>query len=342
MAEQNPPGIEPGALMGLMQGALGSAAIKAAIDLEIFTHIAHGTDTAPKLAAAKSLPQRSTRILCDALVALGVLGKSGGHYQLPAAVQMMLVKGSPGYMGGMASVVGNRMLWNEAARLTDVIKAGHTLLEEHSAEEADNPFWQEFARGSRQMAQMTGPAVAELVAPMFAGGGPTRILDIACGSGFYGFSALKRFAAARLVSVDWPGVIKHAEVNARQAGVTERVEFRPGDIFSSDMGTGYDLVLAVNIYHHFGMDKCIDLSRRLHAAAAPGGLLAVVDLVPDEERAKERFPLMFALTMLIWTRDGDAYTLSEYRHMLETAGFKDVTLKAAPGPASTQAVLARK
>jgi SAM-dependent methyltransferase len=342
MAEQNAPGIEPGALMGLMQGALGSAALKAAIDLEIFTHIAHGTDTAEKIAAAKSLPRRSTRILCDALVALGVLDKSADRYQLPAAVQMMLVKGSPGYMGGMASIIGNPMLWHEAARLTDVIKAGHTLLEEHSAEEADNPFWQEFARGSRQMAQMTGPAVAELLAPMFPGGGPRKILDIACGSGFYGFSALRRFPQARLVSVDWAGVIKHAEANARQAGVVDRVEFRPGDIFSSDMGTGYDLVLAVNIYHHFGVNKCIELSRRLHAATAPGGLLAVVDMVPDEERAKEKFPLMFALTMLIWTRDGDAYTLSEYRHMLETAGFKDVTLKAAPGPASTQAVLARK
>jgi trans-aconitate methyltransferase len=342
MAEQNAAGIEPGVLMSLMQGALGAAALKAAIDLEVFTHIAHGADTAEKIAAAKSLPLRSTRILCDALVALRVLGKSSGRYTLPAAVRMMLVKGSPGYIGGMAAVIGNAMLWHEAARLTEVVRAGHTLLEERSAEAEDNPFWHEFARGSRVMAQMTGPVVAELVAPMFADGGPKKILDIACGSGFYGFSALKRFPQARLVSVDWPGVIKFAEANARQAGVADRVEFRPGDIFASDMGSGFDLVLAVNIYHHFSPEKCIELSRHLYAAAAPGGLLAVVDMVPDEARAQERYALMFALTMLIWTRDGDAYTLSEYRHMLETAGFKDVILKAASGPASTQAVLARK
>lgn len=342
MAEQDAAGIEPGALMALMQGALGAAALKTGIDLEIFTHIAHGADTAEKIAAAKRLPLRSTRILCDALVALRVLGKSAASYTLPAAVRMMLVKGSPGYIGGMAAVMGNPMLWREAARLTDVVRAGHTLLEDRSAEAEDNPFWQEFARGSRAMAQMTGPIVADLVAPMFPADGPKKILDIACGSGFYGFSALKRFPNAQLVSVDWPGVLKFAEANARQAGVAERVEFRPGDIFASDMGEGYDLVLAVNIYHHFAIEQCIALSRRLYAAAAPGGLLALVDMIPDEARAQARTALMFALTMLIWTRDGDAYTLSEYRRMLEAAGFKDVTLKAAPGPTSTQAVLARK
>ena len=46
--------------------------------------------------------------------------------------------------------------------------------------------------------------------------------------------------------------------------------------------------------------------------------------------------------MLIWTRDGDTYTLSEYRKMLEPAGFREVKLTTVPGPAQYQAVLARK
>ena len=74
MAKEEPatrPGANP---ISILQGAMGAAAMKAALDLEIFTHIANGADTADKIAAAKHLPVRSTRILCDALVALGVLG----------------------------------------------------------------------------------------------------------------------------------------------------------------------------------------------------------------------------------------------------------------------------
>jgi SAM-dependent methyltransferase len=342
MAEDYGAPGSPQSLIAMMQGAASTAALKAGIDLEVFTHIAHGDDTAEKIAAAKKLPLRSTRILCDALVAFGALIKSGGRYQNSPGAAALFVKGSPGYAGAMTAIAANPLIWNELARLTEIVKAGHTLLENRSAEAEDNPFWQDFARGSRMMAQLAGPAVAETVAAMFPGGGPKKILDIACGSGFYGFSALKRFPGARLVSVDWPGVLKHAQANAQQAGIADQVEFRPGDIFADDLGAAYDLVLAVNIYHHFSIEKNLELSRRLYAAAAPGAVLAVTDMVPDEARESERFALAFALTMLIWTRDGDTYTLSEYRKMLEPAGFREVKLAKVSGPAQSQVVLARK
>ena len=67
-------GESPDALLGLFQGFMGSAAMKAGLDLEIFTHIAHGVDTAEKLAAAKHLTARAARIVGHALVAFGTLG----------------------------------------------------------------------------------------------------------------------------------------------------------------------------------------------------------------------------------------------------------------------------
>ena len=332
----------PEQVMALLQGFMGSAALKAGLDLEVFTHIAKGNDTAEKLAAAKGITPRAIRILCDALSAFGVLEKSEGHYSVPPVAQMLLVKGSPAYLGAMSRITASKMIWDEASRLTDVVKAGHSLATAH-AETPDNPFWQEFSRGSRMMATMAGPGVAEVAAAMFPNGAPKRILDIAAGSGIYGFSALKRFPEAKLVSVDWPGVLKLAEPTAKQMGLSDRVEFRPGDIFNDDLGSGYDLVLAVNIYHHFNIDKCIALSRGLYAATAPGGVLVLVDMVPDEKREQERFALTFALTMLIWTHDGDTYTLSQYQRMLSAAGYRDIEQRSLPGPAGTQqAVVACK
>ncbi len=328
-------------IFGLLQGFMATAAVKAGIELELFTHIAHGTDTAEKLAAAKNLPERSTRILCDGLVTFGALAKSEGHYTLPPASREMLVKGSPGYIGHMAGLIANPIMWSEAGRLTDVVKAGHSLME-HGAEAEDNPFWHEFSRVTKRMASTDGPPLAELAATMFPAGGPKRILDIAVGSGMYGFSALKRFPEARLVSVDWPGVLKLAEPTAQEMGIADRVEFRPGDVFKDDLGSGYDLVLAVNFYHHFSIEQNLELSRRLYQATAPGGVLVIVDAVPDEKREQPGFPLAFALTMLIWTREGDTYTLSEYKRMLEPAGYHDVDLKIVRVGVPLQAIVARK
>ena len=331
----------PEQVMAILQGFMGSAALKAGLDLEVFTHISKGNDTAEKLAAAKGLTPRAIRILCDALTVFGVLEKSDGRYSVPPVAQMLLVKGSPAYLGALSRITASKMIWDEASRLTDVIKAGHSLAPQH-AETPDNPFWQEFSRSSRQMATMAGPGVAEVAAAMFPNGAPKRILDIAAGSGIYGFSALKKFPDATLVSVDWPTVLKPAEPTAKQMGLSDRVEFRPSDIFNDDIGSGYDLVLAVNIYHHFNIDKCIALSRRLYSATAPGGVLVLVDMIPDEKREQERFALTFALTMLIWTQEGDTYTLSQYQRMLRAAGYHDIELRNLSGPAAQQSIIARK
>jgi SAM-dependent methyltransferase len=341
MAEQQTIVADAQRMMAMLQGFMGTAAVKAALDLEVFTHIAHGLVTPEQLAVAKGTTPRAMRILCDALVAFGALNKSDGRYSLPPGSQALFVKGSPMYMGAMSRILANPVMWEAAGKLGEIVKAGRSTIE-HPAEEPDNPFWQEFSRASRQMATMFGPIVADAVAELLPAGGPKRILDIAAGSGMYGFSALKRFPNARLVSVDWPGVLKLAEPTARQMGLSDRVEFCSGDIFSADLGSGYDLVLAVNIYHHFSIEKCTELSRRLYGATAPAGMLIVVDSVPDEKREKDRTALTFALTMLIWTQDGDTYTLSEYRKMLETAGYRDIALKEIPGPRPMQAVIARK
>ncbi len=341
MAEQqiNPPARQQ--VLSLAQGFMGSAALRTGLDLEIFTQIAHGSDTAEALAAAKNLSVRAVRILCDALVAFGVLVKSDGRYTLTPVAQMLLVKGAPAYLGGMAAIMMNQVMWAEAGRLTDIVKHGHALVE-HGAEAADNPAWQDFAHQSHQMAAVAGAPLAEMAAALFPQGGPRRILDLACGSGMYGLSALKRCPGAKLALADWPTVLEIAASTAKKMGLEERVELRPGDIFSADLGGGYDLIIAANIYHHFSAERNAGLSRRLYAATAPGGALILVESVPDEARERERFALVFALTMLVWTRDGDAYTLSEYERMLKLAGYHGVELRPIEGSTPFQAVIARK
>lgn len=322
------------------QGHLAAGALKAGIELEIFTYVAHGENTAEQLAAAKHTPVRSMRILCDALVALGLLGKSAGIYSLPEASARLLVKGSPTYMGNQFGINFAPHFWDGAQHLTDIVRAGHGP-SQGTAEAAELEFWEEFERGSRQMAGEAGTVLAGLVAEVVGEAGPRRVLDIACGSGLYGFAMLKRFPDARLVSMDWANVLRRIEPTAEQMGLRERTEFRPGDLFRDDLGGGYDLVLAVNIFQIYGPEKVTELARRLHRAMAPGGLLVILGPIPDEARERSRFPLMFGLNMLIFTQEGDAYTFGEYQRMLGAAGFHDMELREVKGPRPLSAVVAR-
>src|SRR5581483_7478351 len=57
-----------------------SMALKGAIDLELFTHIAAGARTPEGIAARCQASERGVRILCDFLTVMKVLTKANGAY----------------------------------------------------------------------------------------------------------------------------------------------------------------------------------------------------------------------------------------------------------------------
>src|SRR5688572_26203467 len=83
----------------LMTGFQASAAFRAAIELELFTKISEGNNTAAEIAAATGAAERGVRILADVLTVLGLLTKSGNEYSLTADSAFFLDKNAPAYVG---------------------------------------------------------------------------------------------------------------------------------------------------------------------------------------------------------------------------------------------------
>src|SRR5712672_2732000 len=77
-----------------------TAALRAAIDLNLFTAIGDGAHTVPAIAAQCQASERGTRILCDFLTIVGFLTKGADGYQLTPDTAVFLSKRSPAYMGG--------------------------------------------------------------------------------------------------------------------------------------------------------------------------------------------------------------------------------------------------
>src|SRR5689334_2402608 len=78
-----------------------TAAVKAAVDLELFTAIGEGKQTVPELARRCHAAERGVRILCDHLVVLGFLTKTADRYALTPDAAVFLDRRSPAYAGGI-------------------------------------------------------------------------------------------------------------------------------------------------------------------------------------------------------------------------------------------------
>src|SRR2546430_681604 len=76
-----------------------SEALKAAVELELFTVIGEGKRTFEEIAAGCNASARGTRILCDFLVIHGFLAKQANRYSLTRDSAVFLDKKSPAYLG---------------------------------------------------------------------------------------------------------------------------------------------------------------------------------------------------------------------------------------------------
>lgn len=306
-----------------------SAALKSALDLELFTAIDEGARTAPAIAIRCAASERGARILCDYLTTIGLLHKSDGTYQLSPESAAFLSKRSPAYLGTTARFLMRPELRRNFDDLTEAVRRGG-VAPSASAVADENPIWVEFARSMMPMMVPAAHAIADLLGVSSAG--PLKVLDIAAGHGVFGITIAQRNPRAEVVAVDWASVLTVAEENARSANVHDRYRKIAGDAFKVDFGTGYDVALVTNFLHHFDPPTCTGFLRTVHDALKAGGRVVVLEFVPNPDRVSPPVPARFSLTMLADTPAGDAYTFDELRQQLEGAGFHDVSAHGLPTP----------
>ena len=314
-------------------------ALKAAIELEVFTAIGEGNTTAADIAKRCQTSERGTRILCDFLTIHGMLTKQDGQYGLTLDSATFLDKRSPAYLGSAVEFLCSPMLTEGSKHIAEAVRKGGTAMEGEGTIGPEHPVWVKFARGMAPMMAMPAQLISQLVDP--TGDRKLKILDIAAGHGLYGIAFAKKNPQADITAVDWQAVLEVAQDNAQRAGVADRYHTIPGSAFEVEFGSGYDLVLITNFLHHFDPPTNETLLRKVHNALADGGRAVTLEFVPNDDRISPPDAAGFSMMMLSGTPSGDAYTFAELERMFANAGFSRSTLHPLP-PTIQQVVISEK
>jgi 2-polyprenyl-3-methyl-5-hydroxy-6-metoxy-1,4-benzoquinol methylase len=307
-----------------------SAAMKAAIELDLFTEIVKGSQTADAIATAVKGSTRGVRILCDFLTIMGFLTKEGDQYSPSIEARLFLDRNSQAYFGGAAKFLLDPQLMAPFQDLAQIVRTGRTTMPGEGTVSHDHPIWVEFAEAMAPMQYMPAMEIAKIV----GGEGELNVLDIAAGHGLFGIMIAKENPKARVTALDWANVLAVATANAQKMGVVDRHTALPGDAFTTEFGGPYDVILVTNFFHHFDLPTCETLARKIHAALKPGGRCATLEFVPNEDRVSPPAAASFAMIMLGSTVSGDAYTFAQYTKLFEAAGFSSSfahTLEKSPG-----------
>ncbi len=295
--------------------------LAAALQLDVFSHIAAGRRTTASLAKASGASERGMRMLLDALTGLQLLHKRASIYGLSALARRYLVRSQPDYCGAM---LGDDRLWHNWTHLTEAVRTGQAPVRVNERQTAED-FFPNLVRG---LHVMNRPPARRLARALLDGRRRTgwEVLDVACGSGIWGIALAEADGTARVTAQDFPKVLELTRQYVHRHGVEKRFNFLGGDLNEIDFGANrFDVALLGNIVHSEGADSSRQLFRKMHAALKPYGRMVIIDMIPNNLRTAPPFPLLFALNMLVNTARGDTYTFKEYSGWLREAGFGRVT-----------------
>ena len=311
-----------------------TAALRTAIELDVFTAIGKGTAAASEIAERCSASERGIQTLCDYLTMLGFLDKQGQAYSQSADAAAFLDRRSSTYLGDSLS---EAVVVEAFSTLTEAVRRGGTALAGGGTLAPEHPIWVAFARAmavpglffSRLLADCLGEQIER----------PGKILDIAGGHGLYGIEFAKRNPRAEVFAVEWPQVLAVARANAERVGVSDRFHAIPGDALSVDFGGGYDLALITNFLPDLGFTE--QLLKRIHSALAPNGRVALFELMLNDDRVSPPAAVALNLTLLATTPSGQARTASQLSEALKRAGFRQVEIREVP-PAPNRVAIAHR
>lgn len=295
-----------------------SRTIMAAVSLGIFDAIEQRPDNAEGLAARLELDPRGVDALLIALHTMGYVDHGADGYRNGAQTRKHLISGAPEPLTECIGVFTYDM-WRYMGQLEQVLKSGEPVGDLHDRPAGD-PWWNSYMRGLFEISQLRADSLVRQI-PVKR---PRRLLDVAGGHGGYALAMCRRHAGLEATVFELEGAADVGrEILAEQQG-GERVSFQVGDMFADELGSGYDVAMANSICHHFDRERNVVLLKRIRAALAPGGTMAIVEQErPAEGKRGEQIGALTGVLFYVTSRVR-TYTGDELASFMRDAGFEGV------------------
>ena len=312
-----------------------SKTLLSAVEMGVFTELAHGPEAYDALSGRLGLHPRSARDFLDTLVALGFLRRKGDVYSNAPDTDLFLDRKKPSYVGGILEMANHRLypFWGH---LTEALRTGKPQNELRTGEAGMfETLYADPARLKEFLAAMTGVSHGAnmAIAKKFPWADRRSFVDVGTAQGDLAVQIALANPHLQGTGFDLAEVAPIFEEYAAGAGVADRLKFAPGDFFKQDI-PGADVVLMGHILHDWDLPTKKMLIKKAYDALPAGGALVVYETIIDDERSNNAFGLMMSLNMLIETPGGFDYTGAQCTSWMKEAGFSTTRVEPLAGPES--------
>ena len=326
--------LNPSAIMQLGTGFWASKTLLSAIELGLFTELAKGPLTLEALTARLHLHSRSALDFFDALVALGMLKRTGRRYANTPETALFLDRNKPSYLGGMLEMA-NARLYGFWGTLTEGLRTGKPQNEVKTGGDFFGTLYADPQRLEGFLKAMTGLSLgsAQIIAKKFPWKKYKTFVDVGCAQGGVAVEIALTHKHLTGGGMDLPVVGPIFETYAQARGVGGRLRFHSGDFFKDPLPKT-DVIIMGHILHDWNLDEKLMLLQKAYDALPTGGAVIIHEALIDDARERNVFGLLMSLNMLIETPGGFDYTGADCRQWMKVVGFRRSQVAKLTGPDS--------
>jgi phospholipid N-methyltransferase len=317
--------VTPDAIFQLATGFMSAKHVFIANEVGIFEKLADGPATLDELAQRTALPRRTTRIVADAMVALGLVERHADRYQNAPVATYLTVRNSVDLRPFLR--FWNHLSYPRWTRLEEAVRTGRGPfgMLKFTAEEQKI-----FSQGVEAFSN----GQAEALATTYDFSGHRRVLDLGGGTGSFLKAILRNHGHLECTLFEVPAAAAVARERLADSPLAGQIRVVEGDFFNDPIPDGHDAVILANVVHVLPPERNLELFRRIRQRVPAGACLLMVDLWMDPTHTQPLFGALMAGEFLIMTGEGDVYSEEEARGWLQQTGWREVELRPLVGPAS--------
>jgi SAM-dependent methyltransferase len=316
----------PEPIFEVANGFMAAKYLFVANEVGLFERLAEGPATLDELSQRIGIPRRTTRIVADAMVALGFVKRLADHYQNgPLADTFLSGRTSTDLRSFLRYL--NRLNYPMWMKLEEVVRTGQALFGEFKFSEEDQ---QIFSEGVEALT--AGQAHALAVNYDFSQ--HRRVLDLGGGTGSFLVAVLSEHGGLEGTLFELPAAAAIMRERLVGSPLADRIQVVEGDFFKAPIPGGHDAVIVANVIHLFSPERNLELLRRIREIVSDGSRLLLADLWTDPSHTQPLFAALMAGAFLLRTGEGDVYSEEEIRGWLQATGWRPVERRPLAGPAS--------
>jgi len=321
-----PEGMDPMKVMQVASGYWNSCVLHAANRLDIFNLLDGQSKDLDTLTKETQADRRCLGSLLSALVSMDFLDRDGDVFMNNEFSKTFLTSSSKFYQGGIVYMFEN---WYEAwGGLYDTVKTGKPSALMH--QEYTDQETRDYMMGMHNRAL----SQADVLTSMIDLTGKKLLMDIGCGPSTFSVKFCERYDGLNAIAMDREQNLKIAQEIVDEYKIGDRVELRPGDYNTDDLGTSNDAMLLSSMTNQESPEKLQLLLKRCYDSMTKDAVIMIQEQLLWGHKKGPQLAALIGVNQIINTAGGSSYSTTEMEEILSDVGFVDIKSEqmAEPSP----------